>query len=132
MPSVPKILTNKTVLTGYERSENPDVKPSNKIAFYILLVSSCGRILCLLFVVSYNALILRCLLRLANSALADSALIKPMFGAAGRMGKVISPVPAKLTNKMDGAFSGNLNAFLPYGPSGLGSPNNVLKVYVRS
>jgi hypothetical protein len=73
-----------------------------------------------------------CHLRLANSALADSALIKPMFGAASRMGKVISPVPAKLTNKMDGTFSGNLNAFLPYGPSGLGSPNNVLKIYVRS
>jgi hypothetical protein len=73
----------------------------------------------------------RILFRLANSALADSALIKPMFGAASRMGKVILPVPAKITNKMEGTFAGNLNAFVPYGPSGLGSPNNVLKIYVR-
>ncbi|KAG7341882.1 hypothetical protein IV203_006974 [Nitzschia inconspicua] len=84
MPSIPKILTNKTVMTG-----------------------------------------------LANSALADSSLIKPMFGASSRMGKVISPAPAKVTNKIEGTFSANLNAFVPYGPSGLGSPNNVLKRYVR-
>lgn len=71
------------------------------------------------------------LFRLANSALADSALIKPMFGAASRMGKVISPVPAKLTNKMEGTFSARLDAFVPFGPSGLGSPNNVLKLHVR-
>jgi hypothetical protein len=69
--------------------------------------------------------------RLANSALADAAVIKPMFGAASRMGKVIAPVPAKLTNKMEGAFSANLNGFLSKGPAGLGSPNHVLKVYVR-
>jgi hypothetical protein len=47
------------------------------------------------------------------------------------MGKVISVAPTKISKKMEGTFKGDLNAFIPFGPAGLGKPNNVLKKVVR-
>jgi hypothetical protein len=68
---------------------------------------------------------------LSNSILKDTSLIKPMFGSGSTMGKVISVAPTKISNKMEGTFKGDLNAFIPFGPAGLGKPNNVLKKFVR-
>jgi hypothetical protein len=69
--------------------------------------------------------------RLANSSLKGSALFKPTFGAAGKMANVIAPVSPKLSPKMEGPFSANLNATLSSAPSGLSNPSHVLKMYVR-
>jgi hypothetical protein len=58
----------------------------------------------------------------------DSSLIKPIFGAAGRMGKIASEAPAlEAYPKLKGSFCADLSATRSYGPSNLGKPNNILK-----
>ncbi|VEU41595.1 unnamed protein product [Pseudo-nitzschia multistriata] len=80
MSSIPRVLTNKTVLTG-----------------------------------------------ITNSGLNDFSVIKPIFGKAARMGKVISTAPTVVSPKMKGTFTADLNAVRSWGPSNLGKPNCVLK-----
>ncbi|OEU05984.1 hypothetical protein FRACYDRAFT_257109 [Fragilariopsis cylindrus CCMP1102] len=81
MSNIPKVLTNKFVLTG-----------------------------------------------LSNSVMKDSSLIKPIFGTAGKMGKVVS-APALASSKFKGTFKADLNATRSWGPSNLGKPNNILKLH---
>ncbi|OEU16834.1 hypothetical protein FRACYDRAFT_239427 [Fragilariopsis cylindrus CCMP1102] len=66
--------------------------------------------------------------RLSNSAMKDSSLIKPIFGAAGKMGKVVS-APALASSKFKGTFKADLNATRSWGPSNLSKPNNILKLH---
>lgn len=66
--------------------------------------------------------------RIGKSSFRDSSLIKPIFGAAGRMGKVASEAPALVGNPtLKGTFKADLNATNAWGPQNLGKPNNVLK-----
>jgi len=59
--------------------------------------------------------------------LKDFSVIKPIFGKAGKMGKVVSTAPAVASPKMSGTFKADLNATLSWGPSNLGKPNFILK-----
>ena len=66
--------------------------------------------------------------RIGKSALRESSLIKPIFGAAGRMGKVASEAPAlEAYPKLRGSFRADINATRSWGPKNLGKPNNILK-----
>ena len=68
------------------------------------------------------------LVRIGKSGFREASLIKPLFGAAGRMGKVASEAPALAANPtLKGTFKADLSATVAYGPANLGKPNNVLK-----
>mmetsp|Transcript_5344 Transcript_5344/g.11032 ORF Transcript_5344/g.11032 Transcript_5344/m.11032 type:complete len:90 (-) Transcript_5344:436-705(-) len=65
---------------------------------------------------------------IGKSSFRESSLIKPIFGAAGRMGKIASEAPALAANPtLKGTFKADLNATNSWGPQNLGKPNNVLK-----
>eukprot|EP00536_Pseudo-nitzschia_multiseries_P000920 jgi/Psemu1/250049/estExt_Genewise1Plus.C_110162 len=64
---------------------------------------------------------------IGNTALKDFSVIKPMFGKAGKMGKVVSTAPAVASPKMTGTFKADLNAMRSWGPANLGKPNFILK-----
>ena len=62
----------------------------------------------------------------------EMSLIKPIFGAAGKMGKVVSVSPALVSSKFKRKpFKANLNATRYLSPSNLGKPNNILKLHIR-
>ena len=66
--------------------------------------------------------------RIGKSSVRNASLIKPIFGAAGRMGKVAAETPALAANPtLKGSFTANLNATRSWGPKGLGKPNSILK-----
>jgi len=66
--------------------------------------------------------------RISKSVAKESSLIKPIFGAAGRMGNVASEVPAlEAYPKLKGNFKADLSATRSWGPANLGKPNNILK-----
>ncbi len=66
--------------------------------------------------------------RIGKSSFRESSLIKPIFGAAGRMGKVATEAPALAANPtLKGTFKADLNAMNSWGPQNLGKPNKILK-----
>jgi hypothetical protein len=67
--------------------------------------------------------------RIGKSTIMENSLIKPIFGAAGQMGQVVSEAPSALAANptVKGTFGANLNATRSWGPANLGKPNNVLK-----
>mmetsp|Transcript_54790 Transcript_54790/g.61242 ORF Transcript_54790/g.61242 Transcript_54790/m.61242 type:complete len:88 (-) Transcript_54790:369-632(-) len=69
---------------------------------------------------------------ISNTAMKEISLIKPIFGAAGKMGKVVTVSPALVSPKFKGKpFKADLNATRYLSPSNLGKPNNILKLHVR-
>mmetsp|Transcript_21031 Transcript_21031/g.52159 ORF Transcript_21031/g.52159 Transcript_21031/m.52159 type:complete len:90 (+) Transcript_21031:132-401(+) len=65
---------------------------------------------------------------IGKSSFRESSLIKPIFGAAGRMGKVATEAPALAANPtLKGTFKADLNAMNSWGPQNLGKPNKILK-----
>lgn len=68
---------------------------------------------------------------LQSSLLKGSSLFKPVFGDAAKMGKVVTASPALVTPTMQGGFKADIGAMLKLMPEGIGSPNAVLKKFVR-
>mmetsp|Transcript_10874 Transcript_10874/g.23039 ORF Transcript_10874/g.23039 Transcript_10874/m.23039 type:complete len:88 (+) Transcript_10874:208-471(+) len=64
---------------------------------------------------------------ISKTALRKSSLVKPIFGAAGKMTKVVSAAPALASPTLKGTFKADLNATRAWGPANLGKPNNILK-----
>ena len=84
-------------------------------------------------ILSFDLILLRCYSKNINNRVGrtvgkESSLIKPIFGAAGRMGAIASEAPAlEAYPKLKGSFRADLGATRSYGPSNLGKPNYILK-----